>query len=265
MQGNQGYMFLMLTVVVMLVVVIMSKNLTTALLIISLLANFLVISTQVIYLKDRHEYGYDHGYPPAAGPAPSLWAPPPPAAPASSGFTVDKMVARRRPQDGRNGRINRLGARPDESLGAREKFTMSTTAPPGAGAPSFPNVVAPSAIESYPGAIDFGEGGPAAGAHDEAPALGHSDWDKKPRDSPPLGNPYDTDRIESPQGAAPCVDDDAIAIYDGDEQNTYQVRSRNDPERVWAGILRRKPLVERYVKEELDERENTRWWGDHEV
>jgi hypothetical protein len=59
--------------------------------------------------------------------------------------------------------------------------------------------------------------------------------------------------------------DDEIAIYDGDEQNTYQVRARNVPERVWGGALKRQSVVNRYVKEELDEEEDRVWWGKSQL
>ena len=49
-----------------------------------------------------------------------------------------------------------------------------------------------------------------------------------------------------------------------DEQNARQVRSRNVPERVWAAARKRKGAVEGYVAEELDEKENSVWWGQHE-
>lgn len=58
---------------------------------------------------------------------------------------------------------------------------------------------------------------------------------------------------------------DSIIINDGDELLARQNRSRNDPERVWRGIYRRKDIMNRYVNEELDEEENSRWWGSHEI
>jgi len=206
LRGYQGF-FLMLTLIVMIVVILVAQNLTTAIIIIGLISSFLIISSQLTMMGDRH-------------------------------------LATCRGQK------------------AKEEFTMATTAPPGEGAPAFPVVpeTEPPA-EGYPGAIDFGE----TTVGDEALALGHVDWGEKARDNVPVGNPFSTNRVASPQAAPPCVDDDAIALYDGDELNTYQVRSRNNPERVWAGIYRRKALLDRYVREELDERENTRWWGAQEV
>lgn len=61
------------------------------------------------------------------------------------------------------------------------------------------------------------------------------------------------------------LNSDSIIINDGDELLARQNRSRNDPERVWSGIYRRKDIMDRYVNEELDEEENSRWWGSHEI
>jgi len=105
----------------------------------------------------------------------------------------------------------------------------------------------------YPGAIDFGAADPP-GDTDEA--LAHTGWTADDE----AGNPYG-----SGWAALPCVGSDAAVSCDGDELNAYQVRSRNSPERVWAGVYRRKSLIDRYVREELDERENAQWWGAHEA
>jgi len=225
-QGLRGYqgLFLALTLVVMMIIILSTKDIATAIIVIGLITNFLIISSQLTLMGDRHVKITEK---------------------TSKDLATSVMV------------------NPDPSLlvslrpGA-EAFTTATTAPPGAGPPAFPVVPDTHMSTQYPGAIDFGDG-------DEAPALGHVDWDAADRDNVPEGNPFDLDRIQSPQAAAPCIDDDAIAIYDGDELNTYHARARNDPERVWAGIYRRKALVDQYVREELDEQENSQWWGNHEV
>jgi hypothetical protein len=271
LNGYQGF-FLALTLIVMIIIVLTTKELTTAILLIGL-----IITSQLTLLGDRHlatsgdggkgaclgEIDQDLATSVMVNPAPGL-------ATFDSGSNL--MASLSEPM------ARRPGARPPQVAlnaphldtpprGARERFTGATTAPPGAGPPAFPNIPETTTVAAYPGAIDFGETDvPVVG--DEAPALGHVDWDAAARDgaaAPPQGNPYDLDRIANPQAAAPCVDDDAIAIYDGDELMAYQARSRNDPERVWAGIYRRKALVDRYVREELDERENTQWWGAGEV
>lgn len=259
LRGYQGF-FLALTLVVMMVILLTTQNLTTAVLVIGLITNFLIISSQLTLLGDRHTLeGASKLEDANMQLSRSVMVNPPPSALLDgAGFVpvAEGMV------DGPGG---------DEHAGhprAKESFTMATTAPPGAGPPAFPNIPDTSAVGTvgpeYPGAIDFGETGrPVVG--DEAPALGFVDWDASARDNVPQGNPFDTDRIANPQAAPPCVDDDALALFDGDELNAYQVRSRNNPERVWAGIYRRSALMDRYVREELDERENTRWWGNHEV
>ena len=156
-----------------------------------------------------------------------------------------------------------------------------TTAPPGKAPPrAFPLVQraaggrGPEApeeagggdgYEDYPGAIDFGAGGAAAAWSDQGPRWGHSDWDAAARDGVPEGNPFSRNRVAAPAAAPPCADDDALAIHDADELNAYQARARNDPDRVRAGALRRKAFVSHYVKEELDEQEDSQWWGRHEV
>lgn len=232
-RGLRGYpgFFLALTLVVMIIVILTAQNLTAALLIIGLITNFLIISSQLTLLGDRHTAAES-----PADARDSVMVTPDPGLIASlkAGFEPGKR---------------------------REAFTMATTAPPGAGAPAFPNIPETQAASGYPGAIDFGE----TNEGDEALALGHVDWSEAARDGVPVGNPFSTSRVASPQAAEPCIDDDAIAMFDGDELVTYQARSRNKPERVWAGIYRRKALMDRYVREELDERENTVWWGAHEV
>lgn len=147
----------------------------------------------------------------------------------------------------------------DDDRRPGEKFATTTSPPPGAVPPALVQVPAePPAAAPYPGAIDVSDL-----AHDRAPGFGHADA-MRDRDVP-RGNPFLEGRIAVPQGAPPCVDDEATAHFDGDELVTYHARARNDPERVWAGARRRKAHVQRYVGEELDEAENTVWWGRHEV
>jgi hypothetical protein len=107
----------------------------------------------------------------------------------------------------------------------------------------------------YRGAIDFDLDG-----LDSAPEFGASDR----LAGAEAGNPHNLGRYARPAAAPPCVDEEAAAIYDGDEQVTYQSRARNQPERVWAGASRRKTHVSGYVDEELDEEENAPWWGRSE-
>jgi hypothetical protein len=253
LRGYQGF-FLALTLVVMIIVILIAPNLTTAVIVIGLITNLFIISSQVTLHAVRHLVAQRQG---------------------SAHVRMTRGLGGIDEALGASVMVNPgpgvLAASPmgGLALGGAEAFTTATTAPPGAGAPAFPYVpttspVKPGTPERYPGAIDFGQTGQAV-VGDEAPALGHVDWDAAARDEVPEGNPFDPGRIASPQAAAPCVDDDALLMYDGDELNVLQVRSRNNPERVWAGIYRRKALVARYVEEELDQAENQRWWGNSEV
>ena len=246
LRGYQGF-FLALTLVVMIIIILTVDNLMTAVVMIGLVTNFLIISSQLTLLGDRHVATTSRA---AHNPGASVMVTPP--------LGLFEGTAAFATADG--------FAAAEKRGPSREAFTMATTAPPGAAPPAFLSLPETRFPEKYPGAIDFGaEAPPFRLAADEAPALGHLDWAAADRDHVPVGNPYDLDRVASPQAAGPCVDDDATAFFDGDELNTYQARSRNNPERVWAGVFRRKALVGRFVREELDERENTRWWGAGEL
>ena len=250
--GYQGF-FLVLTLIVMVVIVFLSKSLTNSILVIGLVANFLIISSQLTLMGDRHVEdmrGRQAGTDPSSvrlGKSvmvnPGPWAVTAAAAP-----------------------VGRFTATPPEPepLGRKEGFLpAATTAPPGGSAPWFVNVPASDPLPRvrggtpappYPGAIEFDY-------LETAPALGYSDRQAAAAETTPYGNPFADGRVSDPQAAPPCVDDDALQYFDCDEQNTYQARARNDPERVWAGIYRRKALVSRYVAEELEEAEQSRWWG----
>lgn len=278
--NRRGYdeyqgLFLALTLIVMIIIVLTTKELTTAILLIGLITNFLIISSQLTLLATSRDGGKGAGLGEIdqdlatsvmVNPAPGLLTFDSGSNPMAR-FSEPKVrrPGARPPQVALNAPVH--GSIDTPPRGGRGCLTGATAAPRRAGPPAFPKTPETTAVAAYPGAVDFGETDvPVVG--DEAPALGHVDWDAAARDgaaAEPRGNPYDLDRIANPQAAAPCVDDDAIAIYDGDELMAYQARSRNDPERVWAGVYRRKALVDRYVREELDERENTQWWGGHEV
>lgn len=142
-------------------------------------------------------------------------------------------------------------------------------------------------FDAYPGAIDdFEAGDGAAGpmfsgsgadaqmyvttddpGADDAGARGHVDrlaGDNARRR--PEGNPFDLGRTATPMAAGPEVDDEANADeVDFDEANTYQARSRNDETRVIAGTMRRRAEMDKYFREEVEEREDLPWWGRHEL
>ena len=51
---------------------------------------------------------------------------------------------------------------------------------------------------------------------------------------------------------------------DGDDRLSYQSLSRNDPKRPIMGVTRRRSDMDKYLREEVDEEENRRWWGQNE-
>ena len=70
-----------------------------------------------------------------------------------------------------------------------------------------------------------------------------------------------SDDDSDPDWPGACRDTDTYLPADGDERITYQVRSRNIPERVWAGTHQRKQQLAPYFGEELAEAEDQQWWG----
>lgn len=240
--GYQG-LFLALTLVVMIIIILVTKDLTTAILIIGLITNYLIISSHLTLIKQRHENGtttppgsrghYNDDGTYSLGDYCEPYAPGSPSAPSS---------------------------RPAAGGGGKEGYWPQ----PGAGPPH--SVQVPKGLpydEGYRGAID------AAGDidHDSADTApwGHPDRTAYGSDYMAVGNPYDLDRIGSPGAAPPGIDDEAIGgLLDADELNTYHARSRNDNTRVWAGAIRRKEFMDRYLREELEEEEDSQWWGRHE-
>lgn len=101
---------------------------------------------------------------------------------------------------------------------------------------------------------------------DDAWDQGHYDRLVAEDEFSPEGNPFDLARTGAPQAASPCTDDEANDDnYDIDERNTYQARSRNDATRATAGTMRRLKEMDKYFREEVEEREDSNgWWGRHE-
>lgn len=133
---------------------------------------------------------------------------------------------------------------------------------------------------NYPGAIgendgedeDGGpafDGDPSQGDRPDSAADGLWTRNHPDRDAgeyTPAGNPFALSRVDAPKAAPPGVDDEATADnLDGDEAMTYQARSRNDATRVTAGTMNRRADMDQYLREEVEERENTPWWGQHEL
>lgn len=115
------------------------------------------------------------------------------------------------------------------------------------------------AFSEYPGAVDdadiFSSGHPMADGLTDAKITDHVFE----------GNPTRSARSAAPQAAPPCIDDEADnSELDADERNTYQQRARNDATRVEAGIMNRRTDLDKYLREEVEEREDSQWWGRHE-
>jgi hypothetical protein len=101
---------------------------------------------------------------------------------------------------------------------------------------------------------------------DPAYASGARDKYRGENADAPLGNFYNFGRTAAPESAGPCADGEANGDFlDADEQNTYQVRSRNDPVRITAGTMRRQRDLDRYLREEVLEAEVRMWWGRGEI
>lgn len=133
---------------------------------------------------------------------------------------------------------------------------------PGAPAPyaaAAPPVTGTEVVTRYPGAIDVDE-------YDSDAEFGHRDRTAGDNDHAPVGNPFVRSRVTAPASADACVDDEANDDeIEGDERIAYQGLARNDPERVIAGTMNRRREFDPYVREELEETEDLRWWGRHEV
>lgn len=123
---------------------------------------------------------------------------------------------------------------------------------------------------AYPGAVDPGGAtdppGPSTYGHGEHVAARVA--------ARQHGYPFDGDRFgeSAHPGFAdngghphPCLDDDAVGGVTADEMTVYHARHRNDPRRVHADPGRHKHLADKYFREELDEEEDSHWWGRHEL
>ncbi len=115
----------------------------------------------------------------------------------------------------------------------------------------------------YPGAIDTDEYD--TDEYDTAPGYGHRDRSEGDNDRAPAGNAYNPSRLGAPRAAGECLDDEANDDeLDGDERMNYQANSRNDPLRATAGSMNRRRDLDKYLREEVEEEEDSRWWGRHE-
>jgi hypothetical protein len=164
----------------------------------------------------------------------------------------------------------------------KENFSMPGGLP-GAAAPyptDLQKPYAPPPFDGYPGSVENASQEAAAGTlydnviYDDTMYRNNYDNDAQYRgglidreidDILPNGNPYNISRSAAPFAAEACIDDEANNNeIDGDERITYQNRSRNDETRVIAGTMNRRRDLDKYFREELEEEEDSRWWGRQE-
>ncbi|GFR91267.1 hypothetical protein ElyMa_002588600 [Elysia marginata] len=218
--------FMVLTLIVMIIVVLSAKDFATAILLISLMTNFLIISSQLTLIFG----GYNHG---AAD-----------CGKEENGFcrldrslasleTVDRVDPTAL-EDGVTAELfeSKVQTRPSqETFDTPHRGNATAMSPLRTKAPD-------SFLESaaYPGAIDF--------KGIDSPDVGGEVLGLFGSGSEALSMPYDDD---------------------GNGLMALQARSRNEPERARTGVYRRKALVDRHVGEELDEHEKMCWWGAEEM
>ena len=118
-----------------------------------------------------------------------------------------------------------------------------------------------SGVINYPGSIMLD-----ADSQWPANAAGSRDRTRLDEVAAPAGNVYNYGRTAAEPTPEVCFDGEANdEEIDADEQNTYQVRSRNDEVRVVAGTMQRQRNVDRYLREEVEEAEDREWWGREEL
>jgi len=247
LKGYQGY-FLALTLIVMIVIILMAKDLTTAVLLISLITSFLIISAQLTLIGDRAQK--------TTARAVGLGGRPLEAAGVSmTNAGIAGIAASYGPDLFTPAGASSDGGLVLESYSPKPRWHGRD--PPYLAEP--PLRAAALGGDGYPGAIRSSPGAGDAAAE----MIGHSDRLAGASEGAPSGNPFDLDRYG--QDAAGFDDDEANAHFDGDENVTLQARARNDPTRVWAGAYRLKAHFDPYVREELEEEEDSYWWGRHEL
>lgn len=221
-RGPQRY-FLVLTFIVIVAIVLLADSFSDAILAVTLLSQFLIITTLLTSIHDRHVDASDSdgGYGDGAATAGAGWLPPMGAG--GPAFTAE-------PRDG------------------GEPF--ATTPARGGGWASVDDIddgLLPGVSASY-APVRSGADGPAFTA--EAAAT----------------NPFQLNRVRGAAEPAPCdYSVEAADVMDSDRKTVEHVRWRHDPHRVAAGVMDRKRLMDKYVREELDEEEDSQWWGrwDH--
>lgn len=144
-----------------------------------------------------------------------------------------------------------------------DKSTFHNTLP-GAAAPYIIESSRPPGeiLNKYPGAVPSIE----SGEYEYKGLYRGGLTDREIMDILPDGNPMNLGRDASPAAACPCIDDEANNDeIDGDERITYQLRARNDETRVIAGLMNRRSELDKFLREEVEQEENSRWWGRQEI
>lgn len=236
-KGKQA-IFLALTFMVMVLVIFLAKDMTTALLIISLLTNFLIISSQLTLISERHDEAVGKG----SDVMPDAY---PWVANTGEGF-VDEGIAG------------------DDLFSPRDNFAGSPVW--GKEADRYEDLAGHGGVISdYPGGLQevFKTGalpglvGPIGPGH-----LYQSGSAGETSEYP--GDPYHLNPLRSRGNRSACDSGPNSEVYnnfDADRTVVEQARRRHDPYRVAAGVMRRKDLMDKYVAEELNEKENEPWWG----
>lgn len=233
-RGKQSF-FLAITLVVILAVILLAGDVKTALLVIGLIANFFIISSQMVLISERHAAeGGASGADVAGRPA-----------------AADSSLVSNVPWFGWNG--GHSGFQDKEDFASRPVPVHPHEYPGGLGVHDMP----PGDTNYQTGPF---EGPPGDGAvYSPAPADALAQ-------GPYPDNPFDLNRVDT-AAQETCdygMTGESRDTHDADRKVVDHARWRHDPYRVTAGIMRRKHLLEEYVAEELDEAENLQWWGRSE-
>ncbi len=220
--------FMILTFIVIVAIVMLTESLSTAMIFISLISQFLIISTLSTSIGELH----DKATQPSSAAISMPWFP------ISPGFTSDREGFASKP-------LENPGVYDGDSypggLSPADLGQMSYDMGPIAALPAGTGpVYSPVDMPGY----GLGGGG-------DGPSL-------------PPDNPYQTNRLNSRAEPSACdygPNSEARDSFDADRKIVEHARWRHDPHRVVAGTMRRKDLMTRYVREELDEKENEPWWG----
>jgi len=239
--------FLVVTFVVIVAIIVFTDDLGKALMIITLITNFLIIASQSMLLSERRDEKRDRELQQSvvAGDATGLDA----AASAGADTFASRPMAYYPYADAAPAGSGAGG-------GGGGDLPLQMT-PAGAGLSPADIDALPWSREAVPGAggpVYNPVNGPATGAGAVAPA--------------PY-NPYQRNNLETramPGFCARGLPAETLDTHDGDRKVVDQAKWRNDPSRAAAGAMGGSyDLMKKYVAEELDEQENRTWWGIPEL